>query len=259
MLTIDKLCYHSKLRYVNAMEKFAFAVITLLFCVFSRSIAVAGIVLVATGILTIYKGGIPLLCYLRYLAAPLVFLILSTFAIILNVSRTPLDLFAIPIGNYYLTGSLQSTLYAIQLIMTALSAVSCLYFLSFNTPIPDILIVLAKLHCPKIIIELMLLIYRYIFILLSTASAITTSQNSRLGNRNYKSACKAFASMLAVLFIRSIKRSSALYDAMEARCYDGTIHVLNENYPPKQKHIVLLLIFELFLFCIYILTKEVGI
>ena len=32
MITIDKLCYHSKLRYENAGEKFAFAVITLCIC-----------------------------------------------------------------------------------------------------------------------------------------------------------------------------------------------------------------------------------
>ena len=53
MITIDKLCYNSKLRYENAGEKFAFAVITLCICVMSRSISVACIVLAATGILTV--------------------------------------------------------------------------------------------------------------------------------------------------------------------------------------------------------------
>ena len=33
MITIDKLCYTSRLRYENAAEKFAFAVITLIICV----------------------------------------------------------------------------------------------------------------------------------------------------------------------------------------------------------------------------------
>ena len=57
MIVIDKLCYQSKLRYENAGEKFAFAVITLCICVMSRSAAVAGIVLAATGILTVFYGG----------------------------------------------------------------------------------------------------------------------------------------------------------------------------------------------------------
>ena len=57
-MVIDKLCYHSRLRYENAGEKFAFAMITLLICVISRSIAVASIILLVMGILTVYKGGI---------------------------------------------------------------------------------------------------------------------------------------------------------------------------------------------------------
>lgn len=56
MIVIDKLCYNSRLRYENASEKFAFAVITLCICVMSRSTAVAGIVLAVTGILTVWKG-----------------------------------------------------------------------------------------------------------------------------------------------------------------------------------------------------------
>lgn len=255
MLTIDKLCYNSKLRYVNAGEKFAFTMITLLLCVCSRSIVIACIVLTATGILTVYKGGIPLFRYVRFMTVPLAFLILSTLAIIFNISRTPLDLFAIPIGNWYLTGSKEAILYALQLILTALSSVSCLYFLSFNTPMPDILNVLGSLHCPKILMELMLLIYRFIFILLSVSSAITNSQHSRLGNKDYKTSLKSFSALASVLLVRSFKRANALYDAMESRCYDGTIRVLNETYPPDKRHILAIIIFETLLLLLTVLER----
>lgn len=255
MLTIDKLCYNSKLRYVNTGEKFAFTMFTLLLCVCSRSIVIACIVLTATGILTVYKGGIPLFRYVRFMTVPLAFLILSTLAIIFNISRTPLDLFAIPIGNWYLTGSKEAILYALQLILTALSSVSCLYFLSFNTPMPDILNVLGSLHCPKILMELMLLIYRFIFILLSVSSAITNSQHSRLGNKDYKTSLKSFSALASVLLVRSFKRANALYDAMESRCYDGTIRVLNETYPPDKRHILAIIIFEMLLLLLTILER----
>ena len=255
MLTIDKLCYNSKLRYVNAGEKFAFTMFTLLLCVCSRSIVIACIVLTATGILTVYKGGIPLFRYVRFMTVPLAFLILSTLAIIFNISRTPLDLFAIPIGNWYLTGSKEAILYALQLILTALSSVSCLYFLSFNTPMPDILNVLGSLHCPKILMELMLLIYRFIFILLSVSSAITNSQHSRLGNKDYKTSLKSFSALASVLLVRSFKRANALYDAMESRCYDGTIRVLNETYLPDKRHILAIIIFETLLLLLTILER----
>lgn len=252
MITIDKLCYNSGLRYENAGEKFAFSMITLILCVMSRSMIIACIVLAVMGILTVWKGRIPLFRYLHFLCIPLAFLFLSTAAIMVHVKREPLDLFALPIGGWYITGSLYGLMYALQLILTALAAVSCLYFLSMNTPMPDILMVLDRLHCPKLLIELMMLIYRFIFILLDTAYYISTAQECRMGNRNYRTSLKSFASMCSVLMIRAVKRSNALYASLEARCYDGTIRVLSEDHPPKKKVIVLIAVFELFLFALFI-------
>ena len=91
MIVIDKLCYQSKLRYENAGEKFAFAVITLCICVMSRSAAVAGIVLAATGIFTVFYGGVPVFRYLKFLTAPLAFLLLSTVAICLLYTSDAAD------------------------------------------------------------------------------------------------------------------------------------------------------------------------
>lgn len=254
MIVIDKLCYYSKLRYVNAGEKFAFAMATLIFCLVSRSIVLALLVLAVNGILTVKKGGIPFSRYRTLMLVPLAFLFISTIAIIVNISKTPLDAFAVPVGSYYITGSFASIRYGIQLILTALASVSCLYFLSLNTPMTDIILVLRRIRCPGIILELMLLIYRFIFVLLDISSAITTSQNSRLGNRNYRTSMKSFGSMVSVLFVRAMKKSNALYDSMEARCYDGTIRVLNENYPPRKKEILSIILFELLLLTVALIT-----
>lgn len=60
--------------------------------------------------------------------------------------------------------------------------------------------------------------------------------------------------MASVLLLRSFKRANALYDAMESRCYDGTIHVLNETSKPQKKHILWIISFETLLF-LYILWK----
>lgn len=253
MITIDKLCYNSKLRYENAGVKFSFAVITLSICIMSRSIAVAAIVLTVTGILNLLIGGIPVSDYMKYMAAPFTFLLLGTLTILLNISRTPLDLFAVRLGNFYITSGRETFFYAVRLIFTALSAVSCLYFLAFNTPMPDILEVLRKLRCPKLLIELMLLIYRFIFILLETASAISTAQDCRLGKKDYKTALKSFGMLGSALMIRALSRSDKLYNAMEARCYDGTIRVLSEDRPPKKKQIAAVILFDgaLFIFALW--------
>ncbi len=255
MITIDKLCYQSELRYVNAGEKFAFAVITLLICVISRSAACACVVVTATGILTVRKGGIPVFRYLKLMTVPLAFLLLSTLAIIINLSKTRQGFVSVPVGGWYLCITCSSLFYALSLILTALAAVSCLYFLSLSTPMPDILNVLRALHCPALLCELMLLIYRFIFVLMEVASAITTSQHSRLGYRNWRTSLKSFSALASVLLIRSFKRANLLYDAMESRCYDGAIRVLNESFPPKGREITGIALFDLLLIAVIFMER----
>lgn len=255
MIVIDKLCYQSKLRYTNASEKFMYAVLSLIICIISRSLLVALILLCVNGYLTVRKGQIPLSRYLKLFFVPLIFLIAGTIAIFINFSKVPLDLFALQIGAWYITGSYTSLVKMIHLIMTALAAVSCLYFLSLNTTMTDILGVMKKIHIPDMVIELMLLIYRFIFILLHTASAISISQEARLGNRDFQTKVNCFGKLGVTLFILSLKRANALYDAMEARCYDGSIRVLRKEYPAKTNEIVMIILFELFLICVAVITK----
>lgn len=99
MILIDTLSYTSRLRQVNPGEKFAFSMLTLIFCIVSRSLAVAGVVLTATGFLTVRRGGIPLSRYLDLLRIPAFFLLLCSAAVMVNLSRTPLNAFALPIGT----------------------------------------------------------------------------------------------------------------------------------------------------------------
>ena len=250
MIAIDKLCYASRLRKKNGTVKFAYATVTLLILVISRSLPAAIIVLLLNGFLTVKKGGVKGRRYLHFMTLPLIFLVLSTLAILFHIREEPMDLFALPVGSRYLTGSREGLQYAMQLILTALASVSCLCFLSMTTPLPDILNVLHKLRCPRLLGELMLLIYRYIFVLMDTAGKIRIAQQSRLSNKDYRTAVKSFGALGSVLMIRAISRSKALYDAMEARCYDGTIQVLSEENPPEKKDIFRIILFECFLLII---------
>lgn len=252
MLLIDKLSYQSKLRYVNASEKLMYAVLTLILCILSRSVKVAVLVFVINGILTVGKGGIPLSRYIKLLTIPLAFLIVGTAAIMVNVSKVPLDAFAFRLGEWYITGSMAGIYRALELCATALSAVTCLYFLSLNTVMTDILDALRKLHFPSLLIELMLLIYRFIFVLFQTASAITVSQQARLGNRDFKTRIRSFGAMGSALFILALKRSNVLYDAMESRCYDGNIRVLTRMQPARAGEIAAIVAIELILVLVWI-------
>lgn len=245
MIVIDMLCYQSGLRYVNASEKFVYAVISLVLCVVSRSVWAPLLIFSVNGILTVEKGGIPLFRYIKLLLIPAGFILIGTAAVIINLSEVPLDAFVLPLGRWYITGSRASVFQGIILCVRALGAVSCLYFLSLSTTMTDILGVLEKLHLPPLFIELMMLIYRFIFLLLETASSIMISQESRLGGRNLRTGIRSFGQMAASLMILALEKSGKLYDAMESRCYDGRIRVLSRENPPKAEEVLAIVFFEI--------------
>lgn len=232
-----------------------YAVFTLAICVISRSAAAALAVLAVNGYLNVKKGKVSIRLYLKYLMIPLIFLILSTLAILVNVSGKPMDAYAIPVGEYYVTSSWAGLKRGMQMILTALASVSSLYVLSFHTPLTEILDVLKKLHVPGLFIELMLLTYRFIFILMESASAILTAQKARLGNRNLKTSIQSFGEMAAVVFVRSLKQSDALYNAMESRCYDGEIRVLAGEYQISKMRMFKMAVFGLLLIALAVWEK----
>jgi hypothetical protein len=91
----------------------------------------------------------------------------------------------VPIYNMHLGVLKAGMISAVRLFCKALGAVSCLYFLSLSTPMLDILSALRRLKCPALLVEMMGLIYRFIFILFETAASMITAQNSVWGTQVY--------------------------------------------------------------------------
>mgnify|MGYP000393998519 CR=1 FL=1 len=116
------------------------------------------------------------------------------------------------------------------MILTALASVSSLYVLSFNTPMTEILDVLKRLHFPGLFIELMLLTYRFIFYSDGRGICNYDGTESKAWKPGSETSIQSFGQMASVVFVRALKQSDALYNAMESRCYDGEIRVLSGEY-----------------------------
>ncbi len=258
MIFIDKLCYTSKIRYVNPIEKFTYALGTIVLAIMSRSILVGGILLIANGFFVVRLGGFSYRRYIQLLKLPLFFLILSTLAILINLAREPLDAFAIAVGKFYLTGSYKGIIDMLKLVMTAMGAISSMFFLSINTPISDLIWVFRKLKIPDALCQLMLLIYRFIFVLLNSAQYIRHAQEARLGYNGYKRSIKSFSSLIAMLFVDAIRKSSELFDAMQARCYDGSINVLTEHNSVNPKRLAIIIGIEIILILSVMTLRIMG-
>lgn len=245
MILTDKLAYSSEIREKSPYMKTAFAVGNLILCVLSRKIIFSLFILIIMGYFTLSKSRISLVGYLRFMSYPGLFLILSSISIVFDFSKIPLDLVNLPVGRWYIGTSVEDILYGVQLMMTAMSSVSCLYFLSMTTPMQDLIMVLRKCKIPWLIIEIAVLMYRFIFIIGDMTSATVLAQNCRLGNVTMKDKIQNMGAMLASVFVRSYHKANRMFEAMEARNYNGQVRVLWEYDRATTKEKILLTMYFL--------------
>ena len=249
MIQIDHYVHANKLLQVNPAEKFALAILTLIVCLISTSIYIPLIVWSLMAGLTLFKAGIPIKFFVRLMLLPITFLLMGELTIAFSISaQTSGFLYHIVVGQYTIGVTAQDLQTAVHLFAKSLGAVSCLYFLALTTPMLEIISVLRKLRVPALFVELMSLVYRFIFVLLETAATIRISQSSRLGYVSMKSSFRSTSHLFFSLFIRSYLRSQAISTALVARCYNGDIRVLEKEYPLSVRNCVLVFFVELFLF-----------
>ena len=258
MILIDKLAYVSQLKERNPTLKLNFALATLFVCLWADSAAISGLVILIMGGLTVGKGGTAFPLYVRLLFVPAVFLLLSVLTIMVSISPEPAGIVSVPVGESFIIVTSAGFHLGISLAFKALGAVSCIYFLVLSTPMLDILYVLQRWKTPQILLEMMLLIYRYIFVLLEVLDKMLISQKARLGNGGLKARGRAFAGIASSLFISAMKKSEDLMNSMEARGYDGTIAVLAEEHPFSRKELVWIIIFEVILIGVTLWIKARG-
>ena len=110
-----------------------------------------------------------------------------------------------------------------------IGGMSALCFISLTTPMTDIFTAFRQCRVPEPVIDLMMIIYRTIFILMDQVIQIYHAQIMRLGYSTYRESIKSFATLCGAAFIASWDAGDDLIRAMDARCYDGRFALLGEN------------------------------
>jgi len=236
MILIDRYAYASKLARVSPKAKIIFSMLPLLICIYLNSIIVSSITIVIMAFATVKYGKLPLVKYIKFLIIPFGFLIVGTITILINrFGQNHTLLLGVNIGNYAYGIDNESVMKSGKLVLKALGAVSCMYFLSLNTPMSDLFQVLSNTRLSPIIVTLMELIYRYIFVLLDELERMNSAKDSRLGNCNFKTALRSTGELVSMLFLRAYQRSDRIYAALESRGYNGKFASLEEEFIYSKK------------------------
>lgn len=259
MIGIDKYAYNSNIARVKTSDKMFFAIIPLIICLIANDKVISIVTLIFMAFGTIILGGFSFKKYFTFLLVPSGFLIIAVLTIIVNRfdNNTAGELFYFKLfGNTF--GITEKSLNTgLTLYLKALATVSCLYFISLNTPMNSIINFLKKIRIPMIIIELMELIYRFIFIIWEQAGRIHTAQNSRLGYLGFKRSLKSLGQLLSMVFIKSMNRVERIDIALESRGFNGNFEFLIEEEVSSKKIKCLSVLLILILIVIIVIERVI--
>ena len=228
MTGIDKYAYKSKIAVLKASHKLLFALVMMGVCLFFGSLAVSALTIAVMSVATLILGGYRLKKYLSLLFVPLSFLVIGVLTIIVNQLAGADE--AIVSFNAFggIYGISPDSLHTgFKIFLRALGAVACLYFFSLNTPMNSFLSLLRK-HVPGIVVELMELMYRFIFIVWEEAGKIHTAQSSRLGYKGFVNSLKSLADLITSVFIRALRRVDRISVSLESRGFEDNFNFLIE-------------------------------
>lgn len=225
---IDQLNHASKLSKLNTGYKMLLTLVLLVFCLINSNILVSIFIILLTTFITVYVGKIGLKQYLKLFIIPLSFLILSCLAIAVNFTdKLPSEsIISVKLWTVFCFITKSSLLSSLVVFLRVLACVSVLYFLIVNTPVDRILAYLKRLHFPNILIELMFLIYRFIFYLWEITSEMIIAAKLRFGFTSYPKTIRTIGMIGSNIFIVSFKKAQKFYNSMESRLYNGSLNFI---------------------------------
>lgn len=222
---IDYYAQNSPLNACSPELKCAGALLTIVICLAAGNIVACFFVLMSMAAITCGVGRIPVAVYMRFLLLPVGFIVLSALGIMLEAGATQAAGARLGFSwagiNVYITPQGQHK--ALLVTSKAVAAVSSLYLLNLTTPMHRIIGVLRRRRAPGVVIELMYLIYRYIFILMTCLEGMSHAAEARLGYATKRKGLRTASLIAAGLLRASFQRAGANYDAMLSRGYDGRL------------------------------------
>ena len=124
------------------------------------------------------------------------------------------------IGNIGISGGV------ISMLTLMLKGVLCLmasFLLVSTTPFDSICAALRRIHCPSILVTLLLLTYRYVGVMTEELAVMTDAYHLRApGQKGIH--VSAWGSFLGQLLLRSMDRAQELYSSMLLRGYHHHFH-----------------------------------
>jgi len=215
---LNDIAFVNAWRHRNPWEKVLFGggllIVTLLVPPLPWCLIIALIVSVAA------VGGarIPLSSWAGVLSIPVSFSLLTALGFLLQLDRS---------GSTFSVGVDWGGIpVAFHLLFRSVAAISCLAFIGWTTPLMELIPIFGRIGVPVVLIDLALMIYRFLFVTATTLTEMRRAQSWRMGAANARSRLRALSMLAGGLFVRCIERARRLEDGIASRGYQGQLWVL---------------------------------
>ena len=235
MRWIDRYAYGNRIRRLNPAYKAGFSLFVMLICLVLNDPLICAIALLIVLGLAVFWAGLPTSFFLKVLLTEGSFLLIGVLGVAISLSTSSLA-GGFKIGFLWFLVTPDSLMNAIELFARSLSCTAALNFLAFTTPLVDLVDLLRRLKVSDIIIDLMALIYRFIFTLMDSFERMLHAQEVRLGFNGWRNSLNSAAQIATNLFIESFRRSKQLEKALQGRGWDGHLNVLPQEYQSLHTH-----------------------
>ncbi|MVX58091.1 cobalt ABC transporter permease [Streptococcus danieliae] len=217
MLPIDYYAYQNRWRHLDGRLKFLLFLLFLIIS-FSGIWSLQVALFITVFWLTFYLARIPFAIYVRLYFYPTIFILLSLATLLLSVSITPL--------SYWVGWSFGSLHIGIlpsapqQVIRLGLRIYACLaatYFFVLTTPFGQILKGLHRSPIPRELLDLILLMYRFLFLLMGDFISAQESLVLKFAFSKKGKRIKGLAYLANSVFLRLVDHQKQLEEILELR------------------------------------------
>lgn len=226
MLEIDNYAYLNNIKDVNPLIKLGITFIGVIASMLTQNANIHILIMLFMTALILFIARVDMKLYIKCLKIPIIFLIIGIGLNLINISFENKDyIFNVNILGLYIGTTEFAVKSSVNILLRAMSCIISIYFLILTTPFNQLIIVLKKLHIPHTLIELMILIYRFIFIFIEEAEEIYKSQQLKFGYTNLRTSYNSMSLLIKTLFFRMMRRYEDMSISLDIKLYDGKFHV----------------------------------
>ena len=177
------------------------------------------------------RVGLPRVLLRSLVALPFILIALPSM-----FTRPGVPLFDLNLIFFIATATLEGLEFFVSVLLKSWTSVTAACILTATTPPMRLLEALRALRLPAILVSIVMLMYRYLFVLVEEAQRMMRARAARSAAIGKNSGgtlvwrAKSAGGMAGSLFIRTLDRSERIYLAMLARGYDGSIR--RQDAPP---------------------------